>query len=294
MKKFLSFIPFVLVLLLSGLVRAEMQQGMPQLVTDPRQAFMTGSIVVKGEGAAPPNKTLSAAQKRIMALRAAKVIALREIAEIINGVAVSGETRVVDAAVESDAIRASVEGIVKGAQVIKEVYDPMSEMAGVYVSVPMTGPNGVMAALLPQVIPVLPPTQYQPYQPMAPVEPPQQAQAQAPPRNYDGLILDVREKPFKPALINRVLARNGEIIYDPTKVAQNILVERGAAEYTNDVGKARALLGERGSSNPLVVKAGGVVKSTDVELGPDDASTVFSSNQSNNFLEGAKVVFVLK
>ncbi len=292
MKKFLSFIPFVLVLFLSGLVRAEMQQGMPQLVTDPRQAFMTGSIVVKGEGAAPPNKTLTAAQKRIMALRAAKVIALREIAEIINGVAVSGETRVVDAAVESDAIRASVEGIVKGAQVIKEVYDPMSEMAGVYVSVPMTGPNGVFATLLPQVIPVLPPPQYQPYQPMVPVEPPQQMQAQA--RNYDGLILDVREKPFKPALINRVVTRNGEIIYDPTKVAQNILVERGAAEYTNDVGKARALLGERGSSNPLVVKAGGVVKSTDVELGPEDASTVFSSNQSNNFLEGAKVVFVLK
>lgn len=294
MKKFLSIIPFVLVFLIAGLVRAEMRQDMPQLVTDPRQAFITGSIVVKGEGAAPPNKTLTAAQKRIMALRAAKVIALREIAEIINGVAVSGETRVVDAAVESDAIRASVEGIVKGAQVIKEVYDPMSEMAGVYVSVPMTGPNGVLASLLPQVIPVMPVPQYQPYQPMAPVEPPQQMQAQTPPRNYDGLILDVREKPFKPALINRVLAKNGEIIYDPTKVAQNILVERGAAEYTNDVGKAKALLGERGSSNPLVVKAGGVVKSTDVELGPEDASAVFSSNQSNNFLEGAKVVFVLR
>jgi len=292
MKKFLSFIPFMLVLLLSGLVQAEMQQGLPQVVTDPKQAFMTGSIVVKGEGAAPPNKTLTAAQKRIMALRAAKVIALREIAEIINGVAVSGDTRVLDAAVESDAIRASVDGIVKGAQVIKEVYDPLSEMAGVYVSVPLTGPNGIIAMLLPQVIPVMPLPQYQPYQPMAPVETTQQPQAQ--PKNYDGLILDVREKPFKPALINRVLAKNGEIIYDPTKVAQNILVERGAAEYTNDVGKARALLGERGSSNPLVVKAGGVVKSTDVELAPEDASAVFSSNQSNNFLEGAKVVFVLR
>ncbi|MEK7772862.1 MAG: hypothetical protein AAB307_00820 [Deltaproteobacteria bacterium] len=290
MKKFLSFMPFMLLLLLSGLVQAEMRQGLPQVVTDPAQAFITGSIVVKGEGAAPPNKTLTAAQKRIMALRAAKVIALREIAEIINGVAVSGDTRVLDAAVESDTVRAGVEGIVKGAQVIKEVYDPLSEMAGVYVSVPLTGPNGVIAMLLPQVIPVMPLPQYQPYQPMAPVEAAQQAQA----RNYDGLILDVREKPFKPALINRVLARNGEIIYDPTKVAQNILVERGAAEYTNDVGKARALLGERGSSNPLVVKAGGVVKSTDVELAPEDASTVFSSNQSNNFLEGAKVVFVLR
>lgn len=301
MKKTLLLVP-VFLFLLAGALRAEMQ-GMPQVVTDPKQAFLTGQIVVKGEGAAPTEKRLSAAQKRIMALRAAKVIALREIAEIIEGVTVSGETLVVNAAAESDTVRSAVQGIVKGAQIIKEVYDPMSEMGVVYVSVPMTGPNGVMATLLPQVVPVVPQQQFQVYQPPAPapvpVEPVQPQEAQPAPvapvqPRYDGLIIDVREHPFKPALINRVLTKNGEIIYDPTKVAQNILVERGAAEYTNDVGKAKALLGERGASNPIVVKAGGLHKATDVEVGPDDAGAIFTSNQSSNYLEGAKVVFVLK
>lgn len=292
MKKILLFIP-VLLFMMAGMLQAADMQGMPQIVTDPKQAFITGQIVVKGEGAAPADKKLTAAQKRIMALRAAKVVALREVAEIIEGVAVTGETLVVNAAAESDAIHTAVQGIVKGAQIIKEVYDPMSEMGVVYVSVPMTGPNGVMAALMPQVIPLVPQQQYQVYQPPAVVET-TQPQVEQKPKNFDGLIIDVREHPFKPALINRVVTKNGEIIYDPTKVAQNILVERGAAEYTNDVGKAKALLGERGAGNPVVVKAGGLQKATDVEVGPDDASTIFTSNQSSNYLEGAKVVFVLR
>ena len=90
------------------------------------------------------------------------------------------------------------------------------------------------------------------------------------------------------------MAQNDEILYDPTKIAQDILVERGAGEYTNDVGKAKAILSERGSKNPLVIKAKGVVKLTDVQVSGDDAATIFTANQKANFLEGAKVVFVLK
>lgn len=287
MKKILYLLP-VFFFLLAGVVMA----ADPQLVTDPRQAFVTGSIVVKGEGAAPAGKAMTAAQKRIMALRAAKVVALREIAEIVEGVAISGDTLVVNAAAESDVIKATVQGLVKGAQIVKEAYDPMSEMAVVYLSIPMTGPNGLLTTLLPQVLPTVPLSPFPPYQP--PVAAPEALVAVPVVKNYDGLIIDVREQAFKPALINRVITRNGEIIYDPTKVAQNILVERGAAEYTNDVGKAKALLSERGSSNPVIIKGAGLVKATDVEIGPDDASSVFTSNQTNNYLEGAKVVFVLK
>ncbi len=273
---------FIMLLALSAWAEP---QDFPQVVTDPRQAFMTGAIVVKGEGAAPSDKSLSAVQRRILALRAAKVVALREVSEIVDGVSVNGETAVVNAAAESDVVRTTVQGIVKGAQVIREAYEPLSGMAVVYVSVPMTGPNGLIGQLLPQVIPLVPQQQMPLFLPPADT---------AQPKDYDGLILDVREKPFKPALINRILTKNGEVVYDPAKVAQDILVERGAAEYTNDIGKAKALLGERGSNNPIVVKAAGVVKSTDVEIPAEDAGAVFSSNQASNFLEGAKVVFVLK
>lgn len=282
MRKIL-LLPVFFVLFVTA-VAAELGDNTPTLVTDPGQAFVSGSIVVKGEGAAPADRSFTGAQKRIMALRAAKVVALREVAEIVDGVAVNGETTVVNAMNESDVVRTTVQGLIKGAQVVKEAYDPLSEMAVVYVSVPMTGPNGLIGALLPQVAPMYP-FGAPPFLPPA---------GATQPGAYDGLILDVRGQPFKPALINRVLTDEGEVVYDPASVAQDILVERGAAEYTNDIGKARALLGERGSTNPLVVKAGGVVKSTDVKIPSNDAGAIFSSNQSSNFLEGAKVVFVLQ
>ena len=136
---------------------------MPQVTTDQRQAFVTGSIVVKGEAVA--DRGLPAGQRRLMALRGAKVVAFREVAEIMEGVTVTGDTSVVNMAAESDTIRSTVQGIVKGAQIVKEGYDPLSETAVVYLSVPLSGPNGIFAQLLPQVALMLPPPAFLPYQP---------------------------------------------------------------------------------------------------------------------------------
>lgn len=256
-------------------------QEAPQVVTDISQAFIKGAIVVRGESTAEAR--FSPAQKRLMALRGAKTVAMREIAEIINGVAVSGDTTVENMSAKSDNVRATVSGMVRGAQVMKEEYDPLTETAVVYLVIPMTGVNGILSSLLPQIMP---------YNPAAPAFQPQSAAANA--KVYDGLIIDVRSEPFKPALINRVVTRNGDVVYEPSKVDSGVLVERGAAEYTNDIGKARALLSERGANNPLVIKASAMVKLTDVEVTAEDASAIFASNQANNYIRVARVVFVLK
>ncbi|MBI5235460.1 MAG: LPP20 family lipoprotein [Deltaproteobacteria bacterium] len=254
-----------------------------QEIRDTKQALMAGKLVVKGEATA--DQTLPVGQRKLMAMRGAKVIALREIAEVIDGVVVSGESTVANMSAQSDIVRSSVQGLVKGAQIVKEDYDQLSGIATVWVAVSMRGVDGLLPSLLPQAIQALP---------TAPSYQPTPEQARVAVVNYDGLILDVREQAFRPALINRVLSQSGDVVYDPAKVAQNILVERGAAEYTNDVGKAKALLSERGSTNPVVIKASGLVKSTDVQIGKDDATAIYASNQAKNFLEGAKVVFVLK
>lgn len=283
MRRKLLAIP-LFILLFAAAAYAE-SDGLPEVVTDINKAFVKGSLVVKGEGGAPADPGLSLVQKRILALRAAKVTALRETAEILNGVTVSGETLVENAAAASDTVRSTVQGIVKGAQVIKEVYDPLSELGVVYITVPLTGPNGLLSALLPKVIPMMPPGMEGAFQPPA---------GFALDENYDGLIVDVRELAFKPALINRVVTKNNEVVYDPSSVESAVLGERGAAEYTDDIGKAKALLAERGSKNPLVVKAEALVRSTDVEVGEESAGAISASNQTNKFLESARVVFVLK
>jgi hypothetical protein len=273
----------VLLLFFAAALRSEPGVGPLPSLTD--NAFVTGSIVVKGEGVAPADRSLSAAQKKLLSLRAAKVIALREAAEIVDGVVVNGETTILGAAARSDTVRTTVQGFINGAEVIKEVYDPVSETGVVYVSIPLTGPDGLTASLVPEVVPFLSVGAGPAYGGgIGPV----------PGAGYDGLILDVRGHSFRPALINRIVTRDGKTLYDPATMAREVRARRGTAGYTNDVGKAKALLKERGSINPALVRADGLVRGTDVVVRPADAVAIFAANRENNFLEEALVVFVLQ
>jgi hypothetical protein len=111
---------------------------------------------------------------------------------------------------------------------------------------------------------------------------------------YDGLIIDASEQNFRPALINRIFATKGDILYDPAKINQKVLIEQGCGEYTNSQDKAKAALGMRGVKNPLIIKASGTTNPADLQVSNDDAVTIYSANQKSSFMETAKVAFVLK
>ncbi len=279
MRKVL-LLPVLFVLLVTAVFAAMGDNG-PEAVAGPEAAIVSGSIVVKGTAAAPEG-ALTQAQMRVMALRAAKVVALREVSEIIDGVTISGDTRVVSSKAASDVIRTTVEGLIKGAQVTEESYDPQSGLAVVYVSVPMKGEGGIYGQLLPKAGMIYP---------GGPRFVPSPGAA---PGGHDGLIVDVSGVQFRPALINRVVTSGAQVVYDPVTLERETLVSYGAAAYTNDVDKARALLASRGSKNPLVVRASGVVDATDAQITPEAAAEVFSSNLATGFLKAARVVFVLR
>ena len=108
------------------------------------------------------------------------------------------------------------------------------------------------------------------------------------------MIIDATGESFRPALINRIFTLKGEVLYDPSRVEQKILVEKGCGEYTNSIEKARDALRQRGVRNPMVVKAAGVAGPTDLQVSEEDAVKIFSANQKTNFLAGARIAFVLK
>lgn len=281
MRKILFFSLFFVLFVTAA--PAATRDNIPEPVTDPARAFVTGAIVVRGEGIAPDDMGYSPPQKRLMALRAAKVDALREATGVINGVVVSGQTTVVDASLRSGEVSASVAGIVRGAQVVKEVYDPVTAQAAVYLSIPMTGEGGVAGELMGHLAPAYR-RDYPAFQPLV----------GAAAGSYDGLIVDVRATAFRPALINRVVTAAGEVVYDPASVSREVLAGRGGAGYTNDMAKARALLAEQGSTNPLVVRAASVINTTDVVITPQEAGAIVTSDRSADFLDKALVVFVLQ
>jgi hypothetical protein len=262
-----------------------LQKRSLDLTDSPREAFSEGYILVAGQGL--PKAGGSPAQQRLTALRAAEVAAYRRLAEIVDGVAVAGQTTVHDCSLANDTVRTAVNGFVRGARKLHEEWDPKEGMATVFMQVGLRGPDSVSEVMYASYInapagrAALRTAGYAPPASPAVSEP------------HDGLIIDVRSHGFRPALINRIFSGKGEALYDPSKVSQKVLVEQGAGEYTNSVEKARAALETRGVKAPLVIKATGLKSPADLNVSDEDAVRIFAADQKGNFLAAAKVAFVL-
>lgn len=293
-----------------------------QSVTSPAQVFEEGYIQVVGiseEG-----------QSRYQALRAATVVAQRDLLEVIEGLRLSGQTTVKDGMLQSDDIRTSINGFLRGAIKCGEKYHNDSKYAEVCMRLHIRGKGGLYDVILPlikeqkiqKVMPDLPKNVYKPkmipkvieteeveevVQKKVPVQEAgkketvvetvteKAAVVQAVPvAIYDGLIVDVRDFQFRPALVNTIVTENEKIVFDPSKILSPILVERGCGGFTTDPGKAKALLETWGSKKPMIVKGVGVVKMTNAKISNDDATAIYVSDQKNNLLANAKVVFLLK
>lgn len=259
---------------------------------DDGAAFRQEAILFYGEGIGNPDGH-TPAQREQGAKRAAEVIAQRAVAEYLNGFALVGDTLVLDGMQKYDSVRSAVNGVVKGVEVVCRDYSTEKDAAIAIVKVGLHGPKGFGSAIYekmfkdPELKKSL--TEVDGKQAVSyrhKVEPLEQS--------YDGLIVDATGQNFKPALINRIFSGKKELLYDPSKVSQKILVEQGCGEYTNSVEKAKAALRARGVGNPLVVRATGTVSPADLQVSDDDASAIFSANQKRNFLAGANVAFVLK
>jgi hypothetical protein len=260
------------------------------ITTTVDQAYTQDAILVMGEGA--PKKGATGGQKRLTAITAAKVIAQRRLAELLEGVAIVSETTVKDSELVSDVIKTAVTGFIKGAQPVIQDWNASEETALVILKVGVTGPKSFAAVMYEKILtePKIKKELEKPaYVPPADI-PPQAPAAQG----YDGLVIDATDYSFRPALINRIFNAKGEVLYDPAKISQKVLVEQGCGEYTNSVDKARAALGKRGVKNPLVVKASGTVSPSDLQVSDTTAVQVFSANQASGFMADARVAFVLK
>ena len=58
-------------------------------------------------------------QKRLMAIRAARLEATRDLTEKIHRLKVNSRTKMIDAIIQNEALRATVEGVVRGARTVR-------------------------------------------------------------------------------------------------------------------------------------------------------------------------------
>ncbi|HIJ94255.1 MAG TPA: hypothetical protein HPP94_00650 [Desulfuromonadales bacterium] len=255
---------------------------------DDLAAFSQEAILFYGEAYGNPQH-VNPAQREGMAKRAAVVTAQRAVAEYLEGFAIISDTVVNEGVLVKDVIRSATAAFIKGTQVIFQEYNKEKDTAVAFIKIDLHGPKGFASMLYQKMA-----TDPQLKKAIATDKPAFKATPAALDQAYDGLIIDASEQDFRPALINRIFTTKGEVIYDPAKISQKVLVEQGCGEYTNSVDKARAALEKRGVKNALVVKAAGSVNKADLQVSDDDAVTVFSASQKSSFFAGAKVAFVLK
>ncbi len=247
------------------------------------EVFVSGSIVVKGMGLPPGDATLLDSQKKALSLRAAYVMALRAAVEAVDGVLVSGTTTVKDASILSEKVKVSISSFVRGAEVVSEQYDEESGIATVNISVPLTGIAGLATTLQPNVgsgnlnEPFFRP----------------QRSLKAGNNGYDGLILDVRGLGFKPAIVNRVLTKESEVVFAPSMITNIPMEKSGSIGYTDNPRQASEMLSELGSRQIVTIRPSGLSGSTDVILTKSDALLVYGSDKKSGFLKRGRIVFVL-
>lgn len=250
-----------------------------------------GYVEAMGIGA-PPESSYGKPNARPMALRAGKLDAYRNLLEVVKGVRIDSTTEVKDFTVSNDTIRAQVEGLVKGAQVIKQDY--MSD-GTVEVTVRMSLGGDLSQAVLPIPRVIKSETFDRPAGPLAPQAPVKTPAAPAAPQTvvFTGMVIDARGIQARPAMAPKIVDEAGQEVYGSMQVDREFAVQQGMSGYARDLSSAQS--NNRVTNNPVTVKG---VKTegpgkSNIVISNADAEKIRSSADNLSFLKKARVMIVL-
>lgn len=242
----LLFFSLVLVGIL-GLARigADDQSTLKEPVGEGWIDWTKGMIYARGEAALNAKETRRA-WARVQAERAATVIAQRNLLEIVKGVRVESETTVENFVLKSDRIKATVNGLVRGASTVKVEEDPSGSVK-VTVVAPLWG--DLAKALLGEILPPQRSRLEKFFSRISSRFNPGRmvstlvswfggARAQAAITPNSGLVIDVSDTEIKPGVFPRIYDQDGKLILGPNPENQQVAARIGLVGYTPSVQEA--------------------------------------------------------
>lgn len=275
--------------------------------------WVQGYVSAVGNGAATSG---SMAQARPLAKRAAVGDALRNLLEIMKGVKIDSVTTVENFVVSSDVIRAQVDGVVKGAQIVKgsEKFEPQPDgslLVSLEMRVCITGNCGASRTSLVQVLAdrIRPPAYLPPPAPPPPAPP----QALSPPptplpvtaaapkaypcdltKPVTGLVVNLEGLPFERVLLPVIVVEDKEIglftVYSAKNVKPAVVRTYGVVRYADTVDQA--LQGNKQiGANVLVIPVSAITKENMIVIKGNDRRIIFeTTSHGNDYLADAKVI----
>ena len=282
-----------LILVFSSFLSAQWGWGSDDAVVEVDNGAMNysnGWITATGIGGISP-QAQNPGMARGMAVRAAKIDAMRNLLETVLAVAVTSETSVRGAAVENDVIKTKVKGMVKGAR-IRDINEDgrhdtndfryLSDTSiEIEMEIHMSGISSI----------VLPPAGYAEAQ--AGVAPPSAGTSAPTSGSTTGLIIDARGVGARPAMSPKILDQNGGVVYGPSSFTREYAIKYGVAGYSKDIEAAKS--DPRVVGNPMVVRGIGVqgMNGTDIVVANVDAAGIRRAETSGKILSSCKVMIIL-
>lgn len=237
--------------------------------------------VVKVTGSGAPPDRGNQAQKRLMAVRAAKADAFRQLVEIINGVHVNSETVVKDFVTESDVIKTKVEGLIKGAELVGEPRYMSDGSVEVDLQIKLFGKDNSVAS-------VIRPQEQSDDKPDTKITPANVSEM------YTSVIIDCKGLGALPAMSPSLVDENGgEVYYGNLPVDPDFVINEGIVSYASSISDAKN--NSRAGANPLMIKGTkvlGLFKS-DITITNNDAKKLLGANEKTEFLKNSKVIMII-
>ncbi len=244
--------------------------------------WQTGEITATGIGV-PPDRYGNSTRGRIMAKRAAVVMAQRALLERVQGVRLESQTLVKDMAVESDIVRTQLKGTLRNASMVgKPVYNPDGSvevtmginMRRVAKTVLASRPSAAAAAAT--AAPAKP----------AAAAPTSSSSAVA---VVTGLVIDARGKGLETAMFPHVYDEDGHEVYG----ASMVMPEKKDNIVAYDTSPDDAAKLERLGKHAIVIKALRVQDRSDIVISNADAKKLGEMAGMQDTLRQARVAFAL-
>ena len=223
----------------------------------------SGNVIrATGSGVVDPDNP-NTAQARLMAERAAVVVAQRNLLETVQGVTINSETRVENFMTDYDVIYSRVDGVVRDArQVGPARYDSAAGIVEVELEMEIHGPGGLSGAInsaLAAPEGALPMTD----------------QTREFLQQYSALVFDGTQAGLQPSMYPRIYDSDGNLLLDTSVYADYLGSDaRSAIQFISDIDR---ILGSSAfAQEPLVLEVREVTGAlgTDIVLGREESDAL--------------------
>ena len=283
MKKY-SILSMVLAVLLMLPVHGfcNEEQEVVELIGSGSINWTKGVIQARGVGASP-EEYQGKTQSRPLAMRAARLDAMRNLLEVTQGVRLDSSTLVKNFAVTNDVIMTRVSGMIQGAQIIKENSLPDGT---VEVSMQMRLNGGFAQLVLPQEI-----------KQIGSLKPPPGVSSKVKEKStseiYTGLVVNAIGLNARPAMSPKIIDENGQEVYGSAFVSREYAVQQGMSGYAKNMTAAQS--NPRVTNNPLTVKGLKTegIGNADIVISNADASKLRNASEHLSFMKKCRVMIVV-